>query len=96
MSQSTQAVKAKYRERMIEVKVRFWTNEIAGREGYIIPKHAWADGVVRMERNKSHGIVPANPRPFNSLMEIPLAIEKVLIQHGVTLRCGRVMEKYIK
>lgn len=95
MSNEGQAKKPKYGEKMIEVKVRFWTNEIAEKEGYIIPKHAWADGVVRIERNESHGIIPANPRPFNSLMEITLAIEKVLIQHGILLHRGRVMDKYI-
>ena len=87
---------AKYGEKMIEVKVRFWTNNIAYKEGLIKPKHAWASGVVRMERNDSHDIVPSYPVPFNSLMEISSVIERVLIEHGVQLHCDRKMAKYIK
>lgn len=95
MSHVSQAVKAKYGEKMIEVKIRFWTNEIADKKGSIVPKHAWTSGVVRIERNESHGIEPGYPRPFNSLMEIPSLIEKVLIQHGIKLHCDRKMEKYV-
>ncbi len=96
MSHAGQSVKAKSGERMIEVRVRFWTNQIAKKEGYITPKHAWTTGVVRMERNESHGIIPGYPRPFNSLMEIPSVIEKVLIQHNVILHRDGKMEKYIE
>lgn len=87
--------KAKRGERMIEVKVRFWTNDITQGKGWIKPKHAWTQGVVSIERNKSHGIIPGYPRPFNSLMELPTVIEKVLIQHGVTLHLASKMDKYI-
>lgn len=51
-------------EKMIEVKIRFWTNTIASESGKVVPKHAQASGVVSMERNKSHGIIPGNPRHF--------------------------------
>ncbi len=95
MSHEGRATKPKYGEKMIEVKIRFWTNEIADVEGYIIPKHAWVSGVVRMERNASHGIVPDWPRHFNSLMAIPAAIEKTLIQHDIVLHRDRNMDKYI-
>ena len=96
MAEPTNEKEAKYGEKMIEVKVRFFTNAIAKVEGQIKPRHAWTTGVVRMERNESHGITPEYPRPFNSLMEIPAVIEKVLIQHGITLHCDKKMEKYIK
>ena len=95
MSHAGKAIKPKYGEKMIEVKLRFWTNEIADVEGYVVPKHAWVSGVVRMERNDSHGIVPDWPRHFNSLMAIPAAIEKTLIQHGIVLHRDRNMDKYI-
>ena len=36
--------------------LRFWTNNISPEKGKVIPKHAYAAGVVRMERNK-HAIV---------------------------------------
>jgi hypothetical protein len=89
-------VKPKYGEKMIEVKIRFWTDEMTRKEGYIMPKHAWTAGVVRMERNDSHGIIPHSPRPFNSLMGIPAVIEKVLVQHGIKLHRLRRMADYIE
>jgi hypothetical protein len=52
------AQEAKHGEKMIEVKLRFWTNDIAEKKGDVIPKHAWSSGVVRVERNDSHGIKP--------------------------------------
>ena len=81
-------------EKMIEVKIRFWTNNIAEKDGMIRPKHAWARGVVRMERNDSHGVVPEKPMPFNSLMELSSVIEKVLIAHEITLHPSPKIEKY--
>lgn len=96
MSHTSRAKKPKYGEKMIEVKIRFWTDEIASTEGYIVPKHAWTAGVVRIERNDSHGIIPGNPRPFNSLMEIPAVIEKVLVQHDIKLHRIRRMIDYLE
>lgn len=96
MPESIESREARYGERMIEVRVRFWTDEIAEAEGQIVPKHAWVSGVVRMQRNESHGIVPRNPRPFNSLMELPQVIERALIDHGVKLHRLGKMWKYIK
>jgi len=84
---------AKQGERMIEVRLRFWTNDIVPK-GRIVPKHAWASGVVRIASNKSHGIAPSNPRPFNSLLDVGAVIEKVLIDHGVVLHPDRKMQKY--
>lgn len=86
---------AKWGERMIEIKLRFWTDDIAEGKGKIQPKHAWAAGVVRIGRNKVHDITPQNPVPFNSLMDLSAKIEKVLMQHGITLHLGRRMEKYL-
>jgi hypothetical protein len=86
---------AQHGERMIEVKIRFWTNDLAQGDGMIRPKHAWSSGVVRMERNKSHGIVPQNPAPFHSLMDVSGVIEEVLLAHGITLHASRKMKKYL-
>ena len=96
MSESIQSREAKYGERMLKVTVRFFTNGIAEGEGQIEPKHAWTRDIVRMERNESHGIIPKHSHPFNSLMEIPQVIEKVLIEQGITLHCEAKMAKYIK
>jgi hypothetical protein len=80
---------------MIEVKVRFWTNDLAEGKGKIRPKHAWGSGVVRIASNPSHGIAPKKPIPFNSLAEIPAKIEKVLIDHGVRIHADGQMKKYM-
>jgi hypothetical protein len=81
---------------MIEVKLRFWTNDISHDQGKgVIPKHAWTAGVVRIERNKSHDITPLNPRLFNSLLDIGAVVEKVLIEHGIVLHRSKKMKKYV-
>lgn len=87
-------LEASHGEKMIEVKVRFWTNDIAEGEGKIFPKHAWLSGVIRMERNKAHGIVPGKAIPFHTLMDLPSVIEKVLIMHDIQLHLSRRMKKY--
>ena len=89
------AREAKHGEKMIEVKIRFWTDSLATDVGKVIPKHAWTSGVVRIESNKSHGIAPKNPRPFNSLLDVGAVIEKVLIEHGIVLHRSRHMKKYM-
>jgi hypothetical protein len=76
---------------MIEVKLRFWTNGLAPEAGKIAPKRAWATGVVRVEKNKSHGIEPGKPLPFHSLLDVGAVIEKVLIEHGIVLHSSRRM-----
>jgi hypothetical protein len=43
-------------EKMIEIKIRFWINDLADEPGKVRPKHAWCSGVVRMERNNTHGV----------------------------------------
>ena len=85
---------AKQGEKMIEVKLRFWTNDISEEQGKVIPKNAWASGVVRIERNNSHGIEPSVPLPFHSLLDVGSVIEKVLIEHGIILHPSRKMKKY--
>lgn len=85
MPESIEAVEAEYGSRMIEVKVRFWTNGLVEGKGNIIPKHGKTQGVVRIETNQAHGIVAGKPKPFNSMAEIGPAIEAVLLDRGVTL-----------
>ena len=82
-------------ERMIEIKLRFWTNDIA-EKGKVIPKHAWSSGVVRIERNKTHGIEPGKPKPFHSLLDVGHVIEKTLIEQGVVLHPSKTMKKYVR
>jgi len=96
MPELLDAREAKWGEKMIEIKIRFWTNDLTKGENQIKPKHAWTSGVIRIVKNKPHGITPSSPIPFNSLMEIPAVIEKVLIEHGVKLHVDHNMSKYIQ
>lgn len=91
-----EVLEAQQGERMIEIKVRFWTNDIAEGKGNIRPKHAWSSGVVRIERNKSHGLVPQKPLPFHSLLDLTAVIEKVLLAQGITLHSSQKMKKYFE
>ena len=94
MSEKLQEKEAQHGQKMIEVKIRFWTNNIAKGDGKIVPRHAWAGGVVRIERNEAHGIVPGDPLPFHSMLDVGRAIEKCLIDHEIVLHPSRRMRKY--
>lgn len=87
--------KALQGERMIEMRIYFWTNDLVKGAGIIRPKHAWSSGMIRLEKNKSHGIVPGRTIPFHSLLDLPSVIEKVLIAQGITLHATRKMKKYL-
>ncbi len=95
MPEDIESREAQVGKRMIEVRVRFWTDGIVPREGRIRPKHAWTNGVVRIAPNDVHGTKPSNPRPFNSMGELGAKIETVLIEAGVKLHPNRKMQKLI-
>ena len=87
---------AKHGEKMISLDVRFWTDGIAEKEGMIVPKHAIAAGVVKLNRNDSHGIkTTANPVIFNTPMQLLEAIEELLIREGITLHLSSTMHRYV-
>lgn len=85
---------SKYGEKMIEVKVKFWTDGISG-PGRLRPKHGWTSGMVHIKTNKTHGIVAGKGRPFNSMLDLNRAIEHILIDHGIVLHISRGMKGYI-
>jgi hypothetical protein len=89
-----ESLEAKQGEKMIEIKLRFWTNNIAPDAGRVLQKHAWAAGVVRIERNQSHDIKPGKPLPFHSLLDLGAVVEKMLIEQGITLHPSKRMKKY--
>ena len=77
--------KAVQGEKTIELKIHFFTNELAKKDE-IRPKHGWTRGTVGITTNESHGIPPGSRRRhFNWLMELPATIERVLIENGITL-----------
>lgn len=90
-----ESVPAKQGEKMIEVRVRFWTNDLAQQEGHVVPKHAWTSGVVNMVANETHTITSEPPLPFHSLLDLGSVIEKALLRQGITLHVGRKMAQYI-
>jgi hypothetical protein len=98
MSDDVEGRVAAHGKRMIEVRIRFWTNDIATppAPGKIIPKHGWDAGVVDVQRNTSHGIEPQNPIPFNGMAELPSKIEKLLLAHGITLHLSRRASRYLR
>ncbi len=95
MTQLPPAKKAPHGEKMLEIRLRFWTDEIAPVKGYVAPKHAWSSGVARIQTNASHGIHGGEEVIFNSLLEIPSAIEKILLSEGIQLHASRRMRRYL-
>ena len=78
---------------MVEVRVRFFTDGQAP-SGQILPKHGYANGEVRLARNASHGIKPGEPIMFNSMAEMPYAIEKALRDHDVKIALSSRERRY--
>lgn len=95
MGTESEAKEAQWGKRMIEIKVRLWTDSIASGKGVIRPKHAWGAGVVRIDRNTEHGIVPGKALPFNSMAEIPSRIERCLMEHGIKIHLSSRERRYI-
>ena len=88
-------VRAARNQKTIEVTLRFWTNNLARKKGYVLPKHAWPSGVAFVQKNDTHGIKSANPRPFNSLLDVGAVIESLLVEHQIRLHANRRMKKYL-
>ncbi len=97
MSDSAGTAKvAKHGEKMIEVRVRFWTDALAKEKKTLLPKHAWDCGTVDMPTNKSHGIASGSTLPFNSILDLQAVIGRVLLEHGVELHAGSKLRKLIR
>ena len=89
-------VDARYGEKTIRLTVYFWANNIASSPAKVDQRKARAQGAVQIQANKSHGIAAGKAVPFNSMPEIGIAIEKVLIEAGVKLRLSAQEKKYRK
>lgn len=83
-------------ERVIKLEVRFFTNALAKGNGQVRPKHAWTAGMVTVAANPSHGIRAAGGSPFQSLLQLPAVIEKVLCSRGIRLHTSGTMKKYMR
>ena len=94
MPEDVETREARWGERMVELKIRFWTDGLADGRGRILPKHAWTSGIVRTTPKKAHDITEVK-RPFNSLGELGAVVERVLIEAGVKLHPSSKMRKLI-
>jgi hypothetical protein len=95
MAEAAEAREAEHGSRMIEIRVRLWTDNIAKGKGMVMPKHAWDAGVVRIERNEPHGISPGAPIPFNGMADLPSKIEKLLLAQGIKLHLSPKQRRYM-
>jgi hypothetical protein len=96
MTQEQEAREAARGERTLTLKVRFWTDKIAEGEGQIVPRHVWGKGMVIVEANRSHGLNRTGEGvAFNSLLELPRAIEKALIAEKITVHPATRERKYL-
>ncbi|MDP1769704.1 MAG: hypothetical protein Q8L74_13015 [Nitrospirota bacterium] len=86
---------APHGQKMIEVTIRFWTNNISQKPGHVVKKECWDYGVVYMPKNSAHRIPSAPPVPFHSLLELLPKIEKLFIAHKVKLHPGKRSRKYL-
>lgn len=77
-------VKAPHGKKTIELRIRFFTDQLSSVPGNIWPKHAWDRGSIYTVVNDYHDIEVAGAT-FNSTAEITLAIEKVLVKAGIRL-----------
>ncbi len=80
--------KIPYGKRTIEVRLRFWTDGIAQKEDYVVPKHCWEHGFVLLVKNEEHGISPGK-KAFRSIAEVGRAVEMLLAKEGITVHHGR-------
>ncbi|MCK4445140.1 MAG: hypothetical protein KAW09_11390 [Thermoplasmata archaeon] len=85
-------------KRMIELRIRFWTNDIDGNpKGTITQKVCWDSGYVYVVKNNSHGIESKGQSRFRGLCELLGSVEKVLRKQNIKLQMGaRTQEVYRK
>ena len=77
--------------RTIQARNYFWSDGIAPEgAGYVEPKVASKTGTVDIKANKAHGIPSqADPIPFDSYEDLPVALEQALARVGIVLRDQR-------
>lgn len=79
---------AEHGEKTIRITIRFWTNNISKKPGYVVKKECWDKGVVNVGTNKAHGLKMGKPIHFNSFMDIPSKIARLLKMHNIKLHRG--------
>jgi hypothetical protein len=84
---------ARHGDKMIKLEIHLWTNGLA-EKGSVIPKHCWDSGMLGIQRNEAHGIVPGKTIAFNSMLDLGRAIQQMLIRHKIVLHPNRQARKY--
>jgi len=75
----------------IRVNVRFTTNGLPKRKA-----NYWSTGFIDVTADPARGIDSrSGTHPFNSLAEIPAALEKLLIKSGIKVHPSKKLKKYI-
>jgi hypothetical protein len=83
----TNEIDAPHGDKMIEITIKFWTNDIAKGEGKVLPKHMHNSGMIKLSANKTHNIPSEDPTPFGSMAELPSKIEELLERHKIIMHC---------
>lgn len=73
----------------VEVRLHFFTDQIAANGGVFKAKHAVSVGTARLPTNPRHGITKGECHYFESLAELPATVAKALAAHGITLHPGK-------
>jgi hypothetical protein len=81
--------------KMIQVKIYFWTNGMVPQKGGVLAKHAWDCGHVVLPANPKHHIRAGGRKQFRTLLQLGSAIEELLQKNGVTVHMGRGSRKYM-
>jgi hypothetical protein len=86
---------APHGQKMIELTVRFWTNNISKKKGYVVKREAWDSGTLYLHQNDAHGIRASGALQFYSLLDLPAKIEALITHNGIKLHRGKRSRKYI-
>jgi hypothetical protein len=75
----------KAENKMIQIKVYLWTDQLAPKKGAILPKHAWEGGWVFLPANKLHGIRANRKKAFHRFSELLDTVGDILRQNGINI-----------
>ena len=70
-------------ERTIEVRLRFWTDGIASKDGHLLTGFCWEYGKAYVIANPTHGLKAGDQIDFKNLSDLPQAVARALESAGV-------------
>ena len=69
----------------IGVMLRFWTDCLELKANGKVVTACWGSGVMKVEPNKTKGIVSIAPVPFNSLLDILPLLRELFRKQGIVI-----------